>query len=81
MSEHLQVVLDIVTGEISFRHTQRERPATRLLKPPSLLEMPTSVLCARQETSFASDFDLPSAWRVRREFPQVNEARNAGDGP
>jgi hypothetical protein len=80
MSEHLQVVLDIVTGEISFRHTQRERPATRLLKPPSLLEMPTSVLCARPETSVASNYDLASAWRVRRESPGAIDARNAGDG-
>src|SRR5215469_10324122 len=49
MSEDLQVVYDVVTGEFSYRHALRERPATKLLVPPTLTEIPASVLCSRQE--------------------------------
>jgi hypothetical protein len=79
MSEHLQVVLDIVTGEVSFRHAWRERPAAKLLKPPSLLEMPTSVLGARQESGFKTGHNVADAWRLRHELPEVSSARNAAD--
>ena len=50
MSEDLQVVYDVVTGEFSYRHALRERPATKLLVPPTLTEIPASVLCSRQES-------------------------------
>jgi hypothetical protein len=46
MSEYLQVVFDVVTGEFSYRHTWQDRPAAKLLKPPTLVEMPASVLCS-----------------------------------
>ena len=49
MSEHLQVVFDVVTRMVSYRYTWRERPAVTLLEHPALLQMPASVLCARQE--------------------------------
>ena len=48
MSEDLQVVYDVVTGEFSYRHALRERPATKLLVPPTLTEIPASVLCSGQ---------------------------------
>jgi hypothetical protein len=79
MSEHLQVVLDIATGEVSFRHAWRGRPAAKVLMPPSLLEMPTSVLCTPQESGFESGHDAADAWRIRHELPEVGGARNAGD--
>jgi hypothetical protein len=50
MSEHLQVVFDIVNGEFSYRHAWREGPATELLLPPTLTEIPASVLCSRRES-------------------------------
>ena len=45
MSEYLQVVFDVVSRNASYRPTWREHPAVRLLKPPTLLKMPASVLC------------------------------------
>jgi hypothetical protein len=79
MSEHLLVVLDIATGEVSFRHAWRERPAAEVLMPPSLLEMPTSVLCTRQESGFESGRDVADGWRIRHELPEVGSAREVGD--
>jgi hypothetical protein len=49
MSEHLQVIFDVVSGEFSYRHAWRERPDARLLVPPTLTEIPASVLRSRQE--------------------------------
>ena len=49
MSEDLQVVFDVVTGEFSYRHAWRDRPATKLLVPPTLTEIPASVLWSRQD--------------------------------
>jgi hypothetical protein len=79
MSDHLQVVLDIVTGEVSFRPVWRERPAAQLLRPPSLLEMPTSVVGAPQVRGFEAGHDVADAWRVRHELLENGGARNVGD--
>ena len=50
MREDLQVVFDVVNGEFSYRHAWLERPAAKLLVPPTLTEIPASVLCSRQES-------------------------------
>jgi len=50
MSEYLQVVFDVVTREFSYRHTWRDRSAAKVLKPPTMVEMPASVLCSQQES-------------------------------
>ena len=50
MSEDLQVVFDVVNGEFSYRHAWRDRPATELLIPPTLKEIPASVLRSRTES-------------------------------
>jgi len=50
MREDLQVVFDVVNGEFSYRHAWRDRPATELLVPPTLKEIPASVLCSGQES-------------------------------
>ena len=57
MSEHLQVLFDVVTREVSYRHTWRERPAVRLLKP-LLLKIPASVLCAGDEVRPETSHDV-----------------------
>jgi hypothetical protein len=48
MREPLQVVFDVVNGEFSYRHAWRESPDTKLLLPPTLTEIPASVLCSRE---------------------------------
>jgi len=60
MSEHLQVVFDVVTREVSYRQTWRDRPAVRLLKP-LLLKMPASVLCAGDEVRLDTSHDVAIA--------------------
>jgi hypothetical protein len=57
MSEHLQIVFDIVTRKASYRFTRLERVPAGLLIPPGLSNMPASVVCSGPEVLLVSEDD------------------------
>jgi hypothetical protein len=57
MSEHLRVVFDIVTRNVSYRFAPMERAPAGLLIPPGLARLPASVVCSRPEGMRVSNDD------------------------
>jgi hypothetical protein len=85
MSEHLQVVFDIVTRKASYRFTQLERPPAGLLIPPGLSNMPASVVRSRpegllildvsaQRTCLVPELDLDVSHQDLASEPEVSES-------